>query len=46
MAAKKPKTPPKGKKPKKPRKPSAGKKSSAWRAYVGGGGVSNEPIPW
>jgi hypothetical protein len=23
-----------------------GKKSNAWRKYVGGGTVSNEPIPW
>jgi hypothetical protein len=23
----------------------SGKKSNAWRAYLGGGG-SNEPIPW
>jgi hypothetical protein len=42
MAARKPKTPPKGKKTKKPRKPSSGK-SNAWRAYIGG--RSNEPIP-
>ena len=42
MAAKKPKTPPKGNKPKKPRKPSGGKKSNAWRTYVS----SNAPIPW
>jgi hypothetical protein len=25
---------------------SGSKKSNAWRKYVGGGGVSGEPIPW
>jgi hypothetical protein len=28
------------------RKGGGGKKSNAWRKYVGGGTVSNEPIPW
>jgi hypothetical protein len=46
MAAKKPKAPPRGKKPKKPRKSSGGKKPNAWRAYAGGSGSSNAPIPW
>jgi hypothetical protein len=45
MAKKEPK-PKKPKKPKKTKKPKTGGKGNAWRAYVGGGGVSNAPIPW
>jgi hypothetical protein len=38
---------PKTKKPKKiPAGKGGGKKSNAWRAYIGGGTVSNTPIPW